>query len=87
MIRLSDSILLSRVDDEAVLLDADSSTYYGLNPVGSRMLQLLSENADQETVIRLVAEEFDAAEERVRQDLSALVKTLLGKGFVKEDAV
>lgn len=87
MIRLSDSILLSRVDDESVLLDADSSVYYGLNPVGSRMLQLLTENADQEAVIRLVADEFDAAEERVRHDLAALVKAMLSKGFVKEDAV
>jgi len=87
MITLNESVLLSRVDDEAVLLDADSSVYYGLNPVGSRMLQLLEESGDRETVIRLVASEFDASEERVRNDFAILMKALLEKGFVKENAV
>lgn len=87
MIRLNDSVLLSRVDDEAVLLDADSSVYYGLNASGSRMFELLTECGDRESAIHLAADEYDAPEESVRNDLNALLDTMIEKGLVKEDAV
>jgi hypothetical protein len=86
MIRLSDSALVSRVDDEAVLLDADNSIYYGLNSVGSRMLELMTENDDCETAIRLAVEEFDTSPDRVRSDFLALLETLLTHELVKVNA-
>jgi len=87
MIRLKDSVLVSRVDGEAVLLDADSSEYYGLNSPGTRMLDLLADCGDQETAIQLAAAEFDAPEERIRSDFIALLNALLEKGLVRQDAV
>jgi hypothetical protein len=78
---------MSRVDDEVVLLDADSSVYYGLNAVGSRMLELLTESRNLETAIHLAEGEFDASEECIRKDLFALLNVMIEKGLVKEYAV
>lgn len=83
MIQLSESVLLSKVDDEVVLLDADKSVYYGLNPVGSRMLELLTECGNLETAMRIAESEFDSAPERVRSDFLTLLDTLLKHELVQ----
>ncbi|MDP2790122.1 MAG: PqqD family protein [Rectinemataceae bacterium] len=86
MIRLNDSVLLSRVDDEAVLLASDSGVYYGLNAVGSRMLELLTECGDRETAMSRAAQEYEAPADLLRADFLALLDSLLAKKLITDDA-
>lgn len=87
MIRLNDSILVSHVDDEVVLLSADSGVYYGLNAVGSRMLELLMKYGNRESAISRAVQEYEAPEELLRADFFALTKTLMDKRLVTDDAI
>lgn len=41
---VSPDVLFREVDGEAVLLNLDSETYFGLDPVGTRMWQVLTES-------------------------------------------
>ena len=80
--KFADSVLISRVDDELVLLDKKCGIYYGLNPVGYRMVSLLMEHGDFDTVAGLLCEEFNAPKERISSDLRNLIDDLAAKGLI-----
>ncbi|MCS3703562.1 PqqD family protein [Salinibacter ruber] len=48
-IAVTDSFASAEVDDERILLDPETGTYYGLNPVGDHVLRMV-EDADTERV-------------------------------------
>lgn len=70
------------MDGEAVVLDLESGTYFGLNGVGTRMWQLLEEHGRLRVVFDRLADEFDVAGDRLEQDLIDLVSRLVDKGLV-----
>lgn len=82
---LSDTVKVSKVDDETILLDCATSVYFGLNPVGSRMLELLLEKDSREDIVRTLSGEYDAPESLIAEDLGKLVETLKSRGLVKGD--
>jgi hypothetical protein len=86
MIRISESLTSSRLDDELVLLDGKTGKYFGLNAVGSRIFQLLRELGDEEAVLATLVEEYSAPPDRLKSDLAAFIDALRARGFVADDA-
>ena len=70
------------IDGEMVLLDATSGAYYGLNEVGSRMVELALQLPDTQTIIKTLAEEFNADESIIRHDFEELLNTLFKKELI-----
>jgi hypothetical protein len=64
---------------EAMILHLGTGTYFGLDPVGSRIWQLITERSDIASVWTAMAEEFDAPVEKIRADVLALVEKLVDK--------
>jgi hypothetical protein len=64
---------------EAMILHLGTGTYFGLDPVGSRVWQLIAERGAVASVCTAMAEEFDAPAEQIRADVLALVETLVDK--------
>lgn len=64
------------VGDETVILNLESGTYYGLDPVGTRMWQLLGEGKSLGEVCDVMLEEYDVAREQLEQDLLKLAGEL-----------
>lgn len=85
MISLADAVKVSKVDDETILLDCATSKYFGLNPVGSRMLELLLGTESVEDIVKTLSREYDAPESLIAEDLGKLVETLKSRGLVKGD--
>lgn len=81
-IEISPSVIYRDVSGEIVLLNLQSGVYYGLDPVGSRMWQLLMEQRPLDDVCSVMLEEYDVAAEVLRADLSRLVDELSSKGLV-----
>lgn len=82
MIKLNEMVRKTAIDGEMVLLDAKSGAYYGLNEVGSRMVELALQLSDNETIIKTITEEFDAEESLIRDDFAELMDTLLNKELI-----
>lgn len=80
----SPDVLAQAVGDETVLLDLASEKYFGLNPVGSRIWELLGQQATLNDVLRQLCTEFDAPAERIQSDLLALTQALLDAGLLIE---
>ena len=56
------------------MLDLAQGAYFGLDPVGARMWQLLAAGRTLAEVCDAVAEEYDAPRDAIERDLLALVE-------------
>lgn len=81
----SDEVLLQEMDGEAVLLDLASESYFGLNPVGTRIWTLIGEGHRLQAVRDMLCAEYDAAPAKIESDLLALITALFEAGLVKVD--
>jgi hypothetical protein len=81
-VRVPDDVLISRLQEESVILNLHSERYFGLDDVGTRMLSVLSTADSIEAAYESLLAEYDVDGQALRQDLLALVESLLQKGIV-----
>jgi hypothetical protein len=55
--------LFSELNDEVVILNLKNGKYYGLNPVGARIWELLQEPVSVEKIERAILSEYDVDRE------------------------
>jgi hypothetical protein len=79
----STDVLFQEVGGEAVLLDLASETYFGLNPVGTRIWQLLGDGSALQSIRDTLVAEYDAPPEQIETDLLTLATQLSDAGLVK----
>ena len=85
-VSLPDDVLVSRLQEESVILNLDSERYYGLDDVGTRILSVLTNAESIEAAYQSLLAEYDVDESVLRQDLLALVESLVQQGIVKISA-
>jgi hypothetical protein len=68
-----------------VILNLASSTYFGLDQVGTRVWQLCETHGSLQAVWEAMQQEFDAPREMLRSDLLAFVDELLANGLLAVD--
>lgn len=85
-VRMPDEVLFRILGDEAVILNLSTGTYFGLDSVGTRMWQLISEHESTEKVVEALLAEYDVEEKQLRRDLDDLIRELTDKGLVTVDA-
>ena len=78
-----EGVIAKMVGSEMVLLDYDRGIYYGLNPVGARVWQLLSDGEASDRIIEMLEGEYDVARETLEADLAALLRELEAKELVE----
>jgi hypothetical protein len=71
-----------RIGDEHVILDVDRGIYFGLDPIGSRIWELLEGEATCDEIAATLAAEYEVSEDQARNDLARLVEQLDGHGLV-----
>ena len=76
-------VMSRQVGDETVILDLTSGMYFGLDPVGARIWQLLSEGQQVDAVVSILLNEYEVPEEQLRQDVNSLVSELVSRGLVE----
>jgi hypothetical protein len=76
----------SRVGDELVVLDLDSSRYYSLDPVGARIFELLERPTRLDAVLEAIVAEFEVDAPTARTDVLDLVGTLIAEKLVETRA-
>jgi hypothetical protein len=81
--RVSDDVVFRELDGEAVLLDLESGTYYGLDAVGTRIWQLIAEHGMLAAVLDGVVSEFDVERDAASADLLELVRRLTDRGLLE----
>lgn len=76
-------VLARQIEQDTVLLSMDSAQYFGLNPTGSRLWELLQHPRRVGDIAKAMAEEYEVEPSRVEADVIAVVRELLSEGLAK----
>ena len=71
------------VEDEVVILGLKDGVYYGLNPVGAFIWNIIQEPKTVAEIRDAVLEEYDVEKEVCEKDLMELLTELSDKGLVE----
>ena len=81
--KVSDEVVAREVGGEMVLLDLASGQYFGLDPVGTRIWELLSDSPRSlNQLCDTIEAEFDAPRDRIERDLLALAVQLSDQDLI-----
>jgi hypothetical protein len=75
-ITLLPHVTLKVQENESLLLDLNGQAFYELDPVGTRLWQLLAVNGDFEVAFAQILTEFEADEEELREELYELLEDM-----------
>ncbi|MEA2437069.1 MAG: hypothetical protein QOF65_1625 [Thermoleophilaceae bacterium] len=75
--------LAAPVDDELVMLDPRKGRYFGLNPIGARIWELIEEPRSVESLCARLQAEFDVPDETCRADVLAFLEQLQREELVE----
>lgn len=81
-VRIHDDAVFRELDGESVILQLQSGTYFGLDPVGTRLWRILEAEGSLRRVSEIALLEFDTTAEVLEQDLIDLVTALEQKALV-----
>jgi len=84
MLTISQSVRLTKSPDGSVLLDVEHGTIFSLNPVATRIIELLEERESISSVLNQISREFRVSEEIVKQDMDEFLSTLQQHGLLNE---
>lgn len=82
IIEAKPDILATNMGDETVLLSPQTGTYFGLNSVGQRILELVREPRALEEVVHQLSSEYEVEPQRLEGDVLGFVEDLARHGIV-----
>jgi Coenzyme PQQ synthesis protein D (PqqD) len=82
----SRDLLTAVVDEDTVMFAPDQGVYFGLDPVGTRVWELLEEPRSIDDLCRILGDEYEIDAETCRTDVGALIAELRGAKLVHEVA-
>ncbi|WCN08582.1 PqqD family peptide modification chaperone [Marinomonas mediterranea] len=77
-------LIEARVDDQLVMMDIDSGTYYGLDQVGIRVWECLENPIAIADLVKTLRREFDVSELQCVSEVSVYLRDLVSKGLIRE---
>ena len=85
-LRIPDSIATRQIGNETILLNLETGTYFGLDTVGSRFLELLEHNGEIASAHLTMLKEFDVKPETLEADIIRLAEEMRSKGLLELSA-
>ena len=82
-LRIPDGVATRKMGNETILLNLETGTFFGLDTVGSRFLELLERNGEIGVAHRTMLEEFDVKPEILEADLLRLSEAMRSKGLLE----
>ena len=69
--------------DEAAILNMKNSVYYGMNPVGATVWNLLKQPKTVAEIRDAIVAEYEVEETRCEQDLLSLLEEMRSEGLIE----
>jgi hypothetical protein len=82
-VRIPDDVAVRRLGSETILLNLMTGTYFGLDEVGSRFLELLERNGQIQAARDVILQEFDVSSETLEADLLRLCEEMCAAGLLQ----
>lgn len=78
--------IAGRIDNDLVMMDIDRGKYFSLNPVATRIWELLETPRELSEICLQLREEFDVEEARCHAETSACLSEMVDLGLLSESA-
>ena len=75
-------VMARQVGEETVILDLVGGNYFGLDPVGARIWQLMSGDKTLAEVCETMLAAYEVSREDIERDVLALAQNLLSKKLI-----
>lgn len=84
-VRICDNVVFRDLDDETVLLHLGTGVYFGLDPVASRIWQLLVECRPLPEIVEQLVAEYEVSESVCARDLADFMAALRREELIAVD--
>ena len=81
-IKIPDQVLARQIGGETVMLDLAQGPYFGLDPVGARIWQLLADGKTLAEVCDAMMTEYDVTRDDIERDVARLAEELADRGLI-----
>jgi hypothetical protein len=81
-ITIPPEVMARQVGEETVILHLTSGNYFGLNAVGARIWQLISQGMPRAAICEALLLDYDVAREDLERDIERLIQDLLSQGLI-----
>ena len=85
-VTIPEQVMARQVGEETVILDLVSGTYFGLDPVGARIWQLLGEGRTLAEVCESMLAEYEVSRDEIERDVNELLAALVDKSLIKVES-
>ncbi len=82
LIAAGDNLVFCELEGQNVILNLEDGVYYGLDPIGSFIWNLIQSPREFNEIRHMILEEYDVDDDRCRKDLSELLNDLAAKWLV-----
>ena len=82
-IQRSQELLASNIGDEVVMMSIENSAYYGLDPVGSKIWEMISEPMRVSDLCEQLMERFDVSAEQCQADVLKFLNEMYDEGMLQ----
>lgn len=79
----NEEIIFSDMGDETVMMSIDKGEYYGLDPMGRRIWELLEKPAQVNAICDTLCCEYNVTPEQCARDVLAFLNQLFEKEIIK----
>jgi hypothetical protein len=83
VLAVSDQLLSTQLGSEAVILNLRSGVYFGLDPVGARVWDLIQKPITVAHLRATLLDEFEVDAARLNSDLTDLLGNMQAEGLVR----
>ena len=81
--KISDDIVISKMDDSAVLLNLQSGAYFELNEVGLYISENLKNLKTLDKIKSIIMKKFDVKEQECEHDIKLFLEQLLQRDLLE----
>jgi hypothetical protein len=82
-VEIPSQVMTRTVGEEVVVLDLATGTYFGLDPVGARIWELMADGKTLGEICDRMLEEYDVTREELERDTLRLANELNGQGLIQ----
>ena len=76
-------LLSSRMDQDTVMMHPESGKYFSLNPVATRIWEMLETPMSFEQIVETLLNEFNVSPEVCNKETREFIKTLIEKDIIE----
>jgi hypothetical protein len=78
-----DDIISAEIGGEAVMMSIEKGAYFGLNPVATRIWDLLAEPKSIAELVQAITDEYEVSPEQGAADVQEFVADMIERGIAQ----